>query len=60
MTDQHLPATAAPVPAEPLLLDEVAAEPRRPLRVALLPLALVTFVILAFVLAAWTFLAGAT
>jgi hypothetical protein len=60
MTDQHLPATAAPVPAEPLLLDEVAAEPQRPLRVALLPLALVTFVILAFVLAAWTFLAAAT
>jgi hypothetical protein len=60
MTDQHLPATAAPVPAEPLHLDEIAAEPRRPLRVALLPLALVTFVILAFVLAAWTFLAAAT
>ena len=58
MTDQHLPATAAPVPAEPLL-EEDAEEPRRPLRVALLPLALVTFVILAFVIAAWTFLSAA-
>ena len=59
MTDQHLPATAAPVPAEPLLEGPIE-EPQRPLRVALLPLALVTFVILAFVLAAWTFLAAAT
>jgi hypothetical protein len=58
MTEQHLPATAAPVPAEPVI-DEAVEEPRRPLRVALLPLALVTFVILAFVLAAWTFLAAA-
>ena len=77
MTDQHLPATAASVPAEPAPaepapalavpavpvmpgFDVVEEEPRRPLRVALLPLALVTFVILAFVIAAWTFLAAAT
>ena len=59
MTDQHLPATTVPVQAEPALEGPVE-EPRRPLRVAMLPLALVTFVILAFVLAAWTFLAAAT
>ena len=32
---------------------------RRPLSVAFLPLALVVFIILAFVIAAWTFLASA-
>jgi hypothetical protein len=60
MTEQHLPATTAPVPLEPFVEEEAAEEPRRPLRVALLPLGLVTFVILAFVIAAWTFLAAAT
>ncbi len=35
-------------------------ERRQPLSVAFLPLALVTFVILALVIAAWTFLAAAT
>jgi hypothetical protein len=57
MTDQHLPATTALVPAEPLI-EATAEEPRRPLRVALLPLGLVVFVILAFVIAAWTFFAA--
>jgi len=33
--------------------------PRRPVSVAFLPLALVAFIILAFVIAAWTFLASA-
>lgn len=33
--------------------------PQRPLSVAFLPLALVTFVVLAFIIAAWTFLAAA-
>lgn len=61
MTEQHLPATTAPVPLEPFVEEgEAAEEPRRPLRVALLPLGLVTFVILAFVISAWTFLAAAT
>ena len=76
MTDQHLPAAAAPASGDATLAsgdtaavlavpavpgeDELLAEPRRPLRVALLPLALVTFIILAFVIAAWTFLAAAT
>jgi hypothetical protein len=60
MTEQHLPATATtPVPAEPFV-DEIVEEPRRPVRVALLPLALVVVIILAFVIAAWTFLAAAS
>ena len=52
--DRNLPATRVET-------DEVAdAHPvgvRRPLSVAYLPLALVTFIIIAFVMAAWTFLA---
>jgi hypothetical protein len=56
--ERNLPATrpdAATDAAEP-----AAIEPRRPLSVAFLPLALVAFVILALVIAAWTFLAAAT
>lgn len=54
----NLPATqddapAASAEAHPPLAVE------RPLGVALLPLALAAFVILAFVIAAWTFLATA-
>ncbi len=60
MTEQHLPATAAPVPLEPYVEEALLVEPRRPLRVALLPLGLAVFVILSFVAAAWTFLAAAT
>jgi hypothetical protein len=37
-----------------------ALSPSRPLSVALMPLALVTFIVLALVIAAWTFLAAAT
>lgn len=54
----NLPATqdeAQATPAEPQ--PPLAIE--RPLGVALLPLALVSFVILAFVMAAWTFIATA-
>jgi hypothetical protein len=58
MTDQQLPATVRALPAEPLVNERID-EPRRPLRVALLPLALVAFVLLAFAIAAWTFLAAA-
>lgn len=56
--DRNLPANRpedAPVDAEqraPLTAD-------RPLSVAFLPLALVTFIILAFTIAAWTFLSSA-
>ena len=35
-------------------------ERRQPIGVALLPLALVTFILLALVIAAWTFLAAST
>ena len=54
----NLPATqdepqATPAGAQPPLAVE------RPLGVALLPLALASFVVLAFVMAAWTFLATA-
>lgn len=54
----NLPATQDDAPAPP-----VEARPplavERPLGVALLPLALAGFVVLAFVMAAWTFAATA-
>ncbi|HSJ00350.1 MAG TPA: hypothetical protein VLA59_08190 [Patescibacteria group bacterium] len=54
----NLPATQDEAPAA-----QVEAQPpiavERPLSVALLPLALASFVILAFVMAAWTFVATA-
>ena len=57
--EPNLPATTtdtglveAEEPAAPL-------PPRQPLSVAFLPLALVAFVIVAFAIAAWTFLAAA-
>ncbi len=56
--EPNLPATR-PDPAP----DATARAPldrRQPLSVALLPLALVAFIILALVIAAWTFLAAAT
>ena len=57
-TSTNLPATQEDAPATP-----VATTPplpvERPLGVALLPLALASFVILALVMAAWTFLATA-
>ncbi len=56
--DRNLPAARTDVPE----LGPPATSPlpaKRPVSVAFLPLALVTFVIVAFVIAAWTFLAGA-
>ena len=54
----NLPATQDDAPST-----HVEAQPplaaERPVGVALLPLALATFVILAFVMAAWTFVATA-
>ncbi len=38
--------------------EQPAAEPRQNLAVALLPLALIAFLVLSFVAAAWTFLAA--
>lgn len=56
--ERNLPATR-PDPATEGA-ERTILEPRRPLSVAFLPLALVTFVILALVIAAWTFLAAPT
>ncbi|HEX2884013.1 MAG TPA: hypothetical protein VHQ42_05510 [Candidatus Limnocylindria bacterium] len=56
--ERNLPATTTDAPPA----DQPATAPlpaRRPVSVAFLPLALATFVIVAFVIAAWTFLAGA-
>jgi hypothetical protein len=57
--DSNLPATR---PEAPLAVPEDApAEPlprRQPISVALLPLALVAFIILALTIATWTFLAA--
>ena len=57
--DSNLPATR---PEAPLAVHEDApAEPlprRQPIGVAFLPLALVAFIILAFAIATWTFLAA--
>lgn len=57
--EPNLPATR-----EDLAADVPRAErplpAQRPLSVAFLPLALVTFIVLAFIIAAWTFLSTAT
>ncbi len=54
----NLPATREETPTtrrdEPMPL-----APQRPLSVAFLPLALITFLLLAIIIAAWTFLAAA-
>ena len=39
--------------------DRPRVAPQRPVSVAFLPLGIVTFIILAFVMAAWTFLSAA-
>jgi hypothetical protein len=57
--DRNLPATrsqTALTEAE----EPPPLAPRRPLSVAFLPLALVAFIVLAFIIAAWTFLAAST
>ena len=51
----NLPATRTE-PIDPA--ERTPLPPRRPVSVAFLPLALVAFVVLAFVIAAWTFLAA--
>ena len=58
--ERNLPATADAGAARPERSDERAPVARqRPVSVALLPLAIVTFVVLAFTMAAWTFVATA-
>ena len=56
--ERNLPATRTDTSDD---LRERPALPRRqPISVAFLPLALVTFIILAFIIATWTFLAAGT
>jgi hypothetical protein len=57
--ESNLPATRDETTAAPVG-EQAPLAPRQPLRVAFLPLALVTFVLLALTIAAWTFLAAAT
>jgi hypothetical protein len=52
--ERHLPAVVEGEETE-----RVPLEPRQKISVAFLPLALVAFIVLAFVVAAWTFLAAA-
>ncbi len=54
----NLPATSDESSALVALPEEQPAEPRQNLAVALLPLALIAFLVLSFVAAAWTFLAA--
>ncbi len=56
-TESNLPATR---PDPDVDLDPAPIARRQPLSVAYLPLALVAFVVLALIIAAWTFLAAAT
>jgi len=57
--EPNLPATRGDVAATEL--EERPPLPaQRPLGVAFLPLALITFIVLAFIIAAWTFLSIAT
>jgi hypothetical protein len=56
--ERNLPATRED--PETGATERPPLERRQPLSVAFLPLALVTFVILALIIAAWTFIAAAT
>lgn len=59
--ESNLPATTPDAPlAEPADLPAEPLPRNRPLSVAFLPLALVVFVLLAFIIATWTFLAAGT
>jgi hypothetical protein len=55
----NLPATRDETPAT-RAEDRMPLDAQRPLSVAFLPLALVTFILLALTIATWTFLAAAT
>lgn len=61
--DSNLPATRAEAPVEvaPGVAGEQVpvVEHRRPVSVAFLPFALIVFVVLAFVVAGWTFFTAA-
>lgn len=55
--EPNLPATRDDVPVRGTSERPLPAQ--RPLSVAFLPLALITFIVLAFIIAAWTFLSTA-
>ncbi|MGH2445336.1 MAG: hypothetical protein ACRDGD_04775 [Candidatus Limnocylindria bacterium] len=55
--DRNLPATQTDT-ALTETEDRLPLPPRQPVSVAFLPLALVTFILLAFVMAAWSFIAA--
>ena len=57
-TEPNLPATRDEPPPTPVE-HRLPLAPERPVSVAFLPLALVAFVVLAFAIAAWTFLSTA-
>jgi hypothetical protein len=57
--EPNLPATREDLAGD-VLRAERPLPAQRPLSVAFLPLALVTFIVLAFIIAAWTFLSTAT
>lgn len=60
-TERNLPATRTETGLTTVDPDRrPAAEWRQPMSVAYLPLALVAFIILAFAMAMWTFLAATT
>ena len=62
--EPNLPATRPDLPATrpdfDANVERAVVRPRRPLSVAFLPLALVTFILLALIIASWTFLAATT
>ena len=55
--ERNLPATR---PDDATDVERAPLERRQPLSVAFLPLALATFIILALIIATWTFLAAPT
>lgn len=55
--EPNLPATRPDPDAE---AQRPVVRPRQPVSVAFLPLALVTFILLALIIASWTFLAATT
>jgi len=57
--ESNLPATRDEA-RDPRADERVPLERHQPLSVAFLPLALVTFILLALIIAAWTFLAATT
>jgi len=58
--ERNLPATRGDTATRGEYHEPELVGRNQPIGVAFMPLALVTFIVLAFVMAAWTFLAAAT